>query len=268
MLVVTGPPRSGTSMVCNLLQRLGCDFGEESLLIPGNQWNELGYFENTEIIAMNHRLMLGTWLDTQPWTESVWPESRRERLRRLVVVVIARFVLSPTRVLRRSQIMSEEIEALSHKYRSCTVKDPRFCFTLPAWGRNVDRVLYCVRHPREVADSMAAQSGFPRVFGYYAWHRWCSWFWKQSKEYSVSVVDYNKLLDRDTALSEMERLYRFAGRPFDAEEAMRVRGEVLRDDLHHERAAPDPLPSLVRSAYDEQLDQHERASPSPVRAAS
>lgn len=256
MLVVTGPPRSGTSMICNILQRLGCDFGDERLLIPGNQWNELGYFENTEIIAMNQRLMLGTWLDTEPWTVDVWPESRRERLRRLVVVLIGRVVLSPRRVLRRSEVMADEIRALIDKYERCTVKDPRFCFTLPAFGGRVKRVLYCVRHPREVADSMAAQSGFPRIIGYYAWHRWCSWFWKQAAGYSVSVVDFNRLVERETCLGEMQRLYRFAGRPWDPDEALEIRGQVLRDDLRHERAPAAPLPPMVREAYDEQLEQH------------
>lgn len=254
-------------MVCNILQGLGCDFGADELLIPGNRWNELGYFENTEIVAMNHRLMLGSWIDTTPWTVSVWPESRRERLRRLVVLAIGRVVLSPGRILRRGQTQAEEIRTLLDKYDRCAVKDPRFCFTLPAWGRRVDRVLYCVRHPREVADSMAAQSGFHRSIGYYGWHRWCSWFWKQSAGFSVSIVDFNRLVDPDAGLDEMRRLYRFIGKPFDPDEAMRVRARVVRDDLHHERADPEPLPPFVRGAYEYQLRRH-RADAEPTEQAA
>jgi hypothetical protein len=83
----------------------------------------------------------------------------------------------------------------------------------------------------------------------------------------VSVVDFNRLVVRDTCLGEMERLYRFAGRTWDPDEAMRIRGQVLRDDLHHERAAPDPLPPLVREAYAEQLEQHRADAEPGLRAA-
>jgi len=211
--------------------------------------------------------MLGSWIDPEPWTVSVWPKSRRERIRRLIVLMIGRVTLSPHRVVRRSHKLANEVGALLDRYDHCTVKDPRFCFTLPAWGDRVERVLYCVRHPREVADSMAAQSGFHRGIGYYAWHRWCSWFWRQAQGRHVSIVDFNRLTERSTGLAEMERLYRFAGRPFDPDEATRVRAQVVRDDLHHERAAPDPLPMFIKEAYERQLERHRAAAVPEARAA-
>ncbi len=259
MLIVTGPPRSGTSLVCNLLQGLGCEFGDQELLIPGNRWNELGYFENTEIIAMNHRLILGSLVNDKPWTESVWPEGNIERVRRLFGLVVGRFMLSPTRVMRRASQYRAELESLMSKYAACTVKDPRFCFTLPAWRPRVRRVLFCLRHPREVAESMSAQSGFPPIVGYYAWHRWVSWFWRQPHPYPVAVVDYNRLVHPDHNEAEMRRLFGFAGRPFDPAEARRVGGKTVRDDLRHQRADAGALPFPIRKEYERLRDRHSNA---------
>lgn len=261
MLVVTGPPRSGTSLVCNLLQRIGCDFGPEEKLIPGNQWNELGYFENTDVVAMNHRLMLGSWIDPTPWTVSVWPDSRFERLRRLTVVLIGRATMTTQSILRRSSTLDAELQEIRLRYDGCTVKDPRFCFTLPAWGNAVRGVLFCIRHPREVADSMAAQSGFSRAIGYYAWHRWLRWFDRLEHPYPVHYVNFNQLITPDGFEGEMRRLYRFAGKPFDSNEAQQIQGTTVRADLHHRRASPEGLPFPVRWAYEGVLEKHRRAAP-------
>lgn len=266
MLVVTGPPRSGTSLVCNLLQRLGCDFGPEDKLIPGNQWNELGYFENTEIVGMNHRLILGSWVDPTPWTVSVWPDSRLERLRRLVVVLMGRATMTTGAIVSRSQKLQDELETLKRDYAYKTVKDPRFCFTLPAWKPSVRGVLLCVRHPREVADSMARQSGFHRGIGMYAWHRWTRWFWRHDHSaYPVGMVDYNRLITAEGFEGEMRRLYAFMGKPFDAAEAAEIQKTTVRLDLHHNRTEPKPLPFPIRWAYEDLMKKHEgHAPPSDV----
>lgn len=261
MLVVTGPPRSGTSLVCNLLQGLGCDFGPEEKLIPGNRWNELGYFENTDIVAMNHQLILGSWVDSEPWTVSVWPDSRIERLRRLVVLALGRATMTQRNIQRRSRKKYERLEALQAQYADCTVKDPRFCFTLPAWGDSVKGVLFCIRHPREIADSMAAQSGFSRAIGYYAYHRWTRWFFRHDHPYPVSWVDYNRLISQEGFEGEMRRLYAFMGRPFDPDEARAVQARTVRTDLHHNRADLRDLPFPVRWAYEDLLRRHRESEP-------
>lgn len=270
MLVVTGPPRSGTSLVCNLLQQIGCDFGDEELLLAGNQWNELGYFENTEVVSLNQRLIIGSWLDAEPWTVSVWPEGRFERFRRLMVLLIGRATMTSQNILRRSKKMAAEMEALQHKYAGCTVKDPRFCFTLPAWGRSVDRVLFCVRNPREVAQSMAKQSGFAPAIGFYAWHRWQRWFWRHEHPYPVHFVDYNRLVSEEGFEEEFRRLLAFAQMPCDDARAQEIRQRTVRSDLHHNRAAEDPLPFIIQGAYDELRGRHRRATPpeAPRRAAA
>src|SRR5580658_3168224 len=66
-LVVLGMHRSGTSALAGMLHHLGVALGER--LMPASPDNPRGYWEHSEIVAINHRLMatMGwAWDDIRP----------------------------------------------------------------------------------------------------------------------------------------------------------------------------------------------------------
>ena len=64
ILCIAGMPRSGTSLVTQLLHRAGLDLGERQDLMPASENNTDGYWENLRFVHINDRLLTasgGTW---------------------------------------------------------------------------------------------------------------------------------------------------------------------------------------------------------------
>jgi len=68
-LWITGPSRSGTSMVAGLFARHGVFFGDT---VPGDEHNPHGYYEHPELIR---RIDMGTLAN---WPERFWEVARKE----------------------------------------------------------------------------------------------------------------------------------------------------------------------------------------------
>ena len=77
MIVVCGVPRSGTSLVCQGLERLGVSFGGP--LIPADEANPWGYYEHRRLLELT------TWLvcceDPEHPTKWFTPEPLRRSVR-------------------------------------------------------------------------------------------------------------------------------------------------------------------------------------------
>lgn len=56
-VIVTGPPRSGTSFLCGLIVRMGFDPGPKSWLKKGDRNNPYGYYECTPLMTIDHGLL-------------------------------------------------------------------------------------------------------------------------------------------------------------------------------------------------------------------
>jgi len=142
--VVLGSGRSGTSMLAGTIAGAGYFVGEEPY--AGRASNEKGFFEAQDVNGVNERLIasvearggdLGAW---QRWLAQLpvgqrfdVPSELRERMRRLVSRAPFCF------------------------------KDPRFCYTLPAWrdvfGETPEETRYLVvfREPAATARSMVQE---------------------------------------------------------------------------------------------------------------
>lgn len=154
-ILVVGMHRSGTSAVTRVLNLLGVELGG-SLLAPG-PGNRLGHWEHREVVAIHEALLRGlgmSWDDTRAlpkaWMASAAAEAARERIAALV---------------------TQEFSG-SHLW---AVKDPRLCRFLPLWieaitGSGIDlRVLFVVRHPAAVADSLKARDGLDAAGTHLRW---------------------------------------------------------------------------------------------------
>ena len=151
--LVIGSGRSGTSMLTGSLSRAGYYMGDD--LIPANNSNPKGFFESVEINAINETLispmiparpggMIGRWffrerpVDGQRW---------------LATVPLGSAVHCPPD-------LGQRIQKAVGKEPYC-FKDPRFCYTLPAWRpylRNT-RFVCVFREPAKTAASIVKEVG-------------------------------------------------------------------------------------------------------------
>jgi hypothetical protein len=158
--MVLGMDRSGTSLCASVLQALGMSLGPD--LLPGDRFNERGYFEDREIWRVHERLLavLGRSWDTlaaaRPfpplWWQSKSLETFREQLKQIAQA--------------RSAAGGSAIWGF---------KDPRTVLLLPLWKEVLQDLaisptfVVCVRHPGAVAESLAARDGFPPLFSQLLW---------------------------------------------------------------------------------------------------
>jgi hypothetical protein len=124
-------------MLAGTLSRCGYYMGQH--LIPADDANPRGYFEDDEINAINEALLAPvTPVHTRPAYGWRW----------LAAVPVGTRIDCPLELAAR-------IAAQTARSPSC-FKDPRFCYTLPAWRSFLpDAVFLCVfREPSRTAHSI------------------------------------------------------------------------------------------------------------------
>jgi hypothetical protein len=141
-------------MLAGTLSRSGYYMGEH--LIPADQANPKGYFEDDEINAINEELLAPiTPALTRPAYGWRW----------LAEVPVGTPILS-------SPSLTERIAVQAARSPFC-FKDPRFCYTLPAWRPFLkDSVFLCIfREPERTAHSIVKEcrcadylEGLPMTF--------------------------------------------------------------------------------------------------------
>jgi GT2 family glycosyltransferase len=157
-LVVLGMHRSGTSALAGMLHHLGIVLGEQ--LMPPSPDNPRGYWEHSEIVAINHRVMA-----TMGWA---WDDIRP---------LPAEFESGEA-----AQLARRDIAAILHRDFSGSqlwgLKDPRLCRLMPLWtsvfaARQIEpRYLLALRHPLDVMASLSSRDGIgaERAGLLWLWH--------------------------------------------------------------------------------------------------
>ncbi|MBN1966009.1 MAG: hypothetical protein JW910_15275 [Anaerolineae bacterium] len=132
--LILGSGRSGTSLTAGVLAGAGYYFGDTPL--PATDANPKGYFESREVEWVNDQLVrtmlaptrwerLWAWLNPPP-VQPTFNEEKPWYMTRWLALVPPR---------RRPYVhltIRPRIEALVDRAPYC-FKDPRFCYTLPAW---------------------------------------------------------------------------------------------------------------------------------------
>lgn len=139
-------------MITRLLNQCGLSLGPEDELLPPNEFNTEGYWENEQFVKINDELLThfgGGW-DVPPTYPEGW-EHRAE--------------LDPIR--RRA----EELVTRFARYEPWGWKDPRSSLTIPFWRTVMPdlRVLICVRNPLEVVVSLTKRTNCSDAFGLSLW---------------------------------------------------------------------------------------------------
>lgn len=126
-VLLTGMPRSGTSLLAAVVHRMGFDFGPEDALATADEWNPDGYFERVDVVVMNQGLI--------------------DRLG-------GQNVVPPVRSVYELEDLEAQVErAESLKAQVPTLKIPRAAFLRPVWDSPDALWIVSVRHPLEVAAS-------------------------------------------------------------------------------------------------------------------
>jgi hypothetical protein len=147
-VIVLGSFRSGTSLVCQLLDRFGVDFGPPDGLRTGDKFNPGGYYERGDVNHLNGRLVESagrTFAD--PGSPGKLAEAADPRV-------------------------FDEADLTWMQRTACWgLKDPRLCATLAAWvaaGR-IDpprtRIVHVQRSAEAVARSAMKYPGVNHYFG-------------------------------------------------------------------------------------------------------
>lgn len=180
-LIVLGMHRSGTSALTGALSLLGIDLGQS--LIPAHAAiNAKGYWEHRDIVEIHERLLgaLGSsWHDERPLPENWW--------RTEMVVPFRRELLA---------ILHRDFSEAS----LWGVKDPRICRLLPLWLDILEEFrcqplfVLIVRHPQEVAESLAKRDGIADARAYLLWLQHTLDAEKWTCTYSRVLVSYERLL--------------------------------------------------------------------------
>jgi hypothetical protein len=151
--------RSGTSFAAHALQLLGVSLGNPDYLMAPGRDNPSGYWENQPIKSLDDELLAelgGSW-DQPPVLGPGWEHAPElDELRR-----------EADAILERSFGPAGGEGFLAWK-------DPRLSLLLPFWQtvRPVTATVLLVRHPTEVASSLAARNGIETPQAAVLWLRY------------------------------------------------------------------------------------------------
>ncbi len=139
-------------MIARLLNQCGLSLGPEDELLPPNEFNTEGYWENEQFVKINDELLAhfgGGW-DVAPNFPEGWEHcAELDSLRRRAEELVTRFA----------------------RYEPWGWKDPRSSLTIPFWRTIMPdlRVLICVRNPLEVVVSLTKRANCSDAFGLSLW---------------------------------------------------------------------------------------------------
>lgn len=181
LCIVLGMHRSGTSALTRALSLLGAALPSRPM--PPSADNEAGFWEPASIVAVHDEILASVgarWDEVAPFP-SEWFASAvaRSYAERLAALVVEEFGDAPLAVL----------------------KDPRLCRLMPLWRQVLELagvrplIVMAIRHPLEVAASLAARNGLSREHCLLLWLDHVLAAERDTRGLPRFVVHYDTLLD-------------------------------------------------------------------------
>ncbi len=240
-VIVLGMHRCGTSALCGALHLTGVDFGTN--LLPATEANEKGHWEHKEMVELHHELLSAfgsSWDDD----ETLPPDWMQREI--------------------SGEIRSRLIDILKRDFGAKPLfglKDPRMCRLMPLWFP-IFRTLgvephfaLMVRHPSEVAESLAKRDGMEHSKSYLLWIDHVVQAEGATRGHTRSFVRYEDILDDPVAV--LDKLKRELGVRLDPPSGRRESlREFLDPSLRHHQVNREfdkltsPVPQLALDFYE------------------
>ena len=250
-IVVLGMHRSGTSALAGVLHQLGAGVPDD--LMPGDQFNEKGYWESQSIADLDDEIFKSvgwTWDKIGKFPEDWFASPAAVDFRVRAIELLARHF---------------------GKFPLFVLKDPRFSILVPFWVSVLEemgvRPVFVItsRNPAEVAGSLAHRDRFPIEKTELLWLMHTLAAEKSTRGKPRVFIDYAQLLDnwKDCAA----RIGKALGVewPTSIDAAAPKIDAMLCPDLRHQCAAGDELTST--SAWVSRTYEAIRAATDPLVVA-
>jgi hypothetical protein len=179
-VVVLGMHRSGTSAVARGLQALGVELGDR--LIPGDDDNPSGYWEDLDLLTINERLLRALGLR---WDSVTLIESSRWE--------------SPA----VQALITDAAEVVRNRFGASPLwgfKDPRTTRVLPFWQEVLARLgvearyVVVIRNPLSVAASLRDRDGIAPERSGLLWLAYMVPHLSRIRQSGFVVIDYDALM--------------------------------------------------------------------------
>jgi hypothetical protein len=149
-IIVLGMHRSGTSLTTRLINLMGAYFAPKNLWLEANADNPKGFWERTDVLAINRGLMQANgclWYRVDRWDDSG--------------------INIPAPLAAGMSATLSELNA----HKPWVLKDPRLCITLPCWLPHLTAPVAVItsRNPLEIARSLELRNGMPIEYGLALW---------------------------------------------------------------------------------------------------
>lgn len=248
LICVLGMHRSGTSAVAGLLTEMGAHPGDTGDLLDPQPDNPRGFFEHRELMGINKRLlhMLGGYWSSPPSLPRGW-ELRED--------------LDEERV--RAAELIQRLGADAHDW--VVLKDPRLSLVFPFWTtvHPITAVVTCIRHPFDVAASLARRNGLPLTQGAYLWLRYTTA--ALEVEPQPHLVFYERLVNDPAGIG------RSIGELMDLspDQAKIASDNTIDPGLQHQRQSAQlsgPIGEAAMTVYEALIDGAESISDMPPEA--
>jgi GT2 family glycosyltransferase/glycosyltransferase involved in cell wall biosynthesis len=235
LVCITGMHRSGTSAIARMVNLLGISLGEDADLLPPAPDNPKGFWEHRGVKEVNDAVLRhlgGTWHDLPAFEEGWEEDAALDALRDS-----ARSALQ-----RISPVESSLVGA----------KDPRFSLLLPFWRGivTVEKPIVALRHPSEVAASLAVRNNTDRRDAALLWLAYTSRALTTADEFTL--VLYEDVLRDPVAVAA--RLADRLGLPTPGVAVRQQLVDFVEPQLNHHQRSVDavdhPTLRLAASVYD------------------
>jgi hypothetical protein len=219
-----------------LFYAAGVDMGDPATFFPADRWNPDGYYEQSDVIAVNKALLHG------PYGK------------------FAYFFLPSTRtIMKRARKHAEQLKGIAQKYQGKAIKEPRFCLTLPAWvehGAEIERLILCLREPIQVAQSIQRRDLGLIRHGLYLWYTHNKTLLEHIGNIPVWYVRYSYIIGEDTRREELGRAFQFFGHDLSDERLKTLADECIKPGLHNHTQTTHVYPKHIRRLWDDLCARH------------
>ncbi|WP_321277435.1 glycosyltransferase [Thiomicrorhabdus indica] len=241
VIFVLGMHRSGTSVLTGLLSRLGLKTGEH--LLPPQEDNPKGFFEDSDFVAFNDKLLNQLALD---WSSPL---------------IISKGTLN--KVLDEYSAESKNLAKQKFLHQSINlVKDPRFSVLMPFWQKTLEkldiecRFIWMIRSPSAVSHSLSERNQIPAELSESIWRAYNFSIMSFLQNHECLLLNYEQLLEDPVGTCEKLSDYIHLGFTLD-EIKTRIDGFVEPTLCHDHSQSSESLYVSLRDLHGKNLTPDE-----------